>query len=512
MTGAVAEIREGAGPTGADRATHPGKARPRPPGTPFARGPIMRRALTLAYAAPLLLAACGGDDRPDGGLRPDGGSGVDAGPLSDGGEGPDTGDQAILDRPSRGLRECVVSSPVRNLRPQTWPGFGYTFGLEAAASGTHAVLGRIEATAQNPFDPPEDVSVVVSELDAAALEQNRRRLPVDVNSALQARVLPQPDGSVLALWSERDELRLARFPAAGDPSAPVTLQPLPESQGFEVLQRDETLLVYSYSQFPSGPRQLGRVHYRRFTTAGAALGEPRLLFESDAYSDNLSFRPLLVPGEPGFVAVRRETLSGGGGRIVFQRYAADGTAAAPEAEVHSISASGHGLGAGYGFAPSRVAFLALADGFLVAWPHSYSGAEDFVDPKGHTHVELARLDASGRRQGGVLRLQDPTLHRDHEEPELFWHGDLIALSWSHGERIYICGGCIPDHDVQLVLLDPADLGPVSNVAVLDHGPVTGGLLYRRSASLGEQVLVATSIVFHVHREPGLAAFRCAAPD
>lgn len=461
--------------------------------------------LPIASLLALTLLACGEEPAPpDGGVLPDGGTQPDGG-GADGGEG------ALLDRPSRGLRTCSVSSPVRNLSPKTWPGFGYTFDLEAAASDAHAVWGRIEATAQNPFEPPEEVAVVVSELGLGALEQNRRSIPVDVNSALQARVLPQADGSVIALWSERDELRLARFPAAGGPGAVVTLAPLLESQGFELLQDGDEILVFSFSQFPSGPRQLGRVHYRRFTTAGAALAEPRLLFESDAYSDNLSFRPLLVTGEPGFVAVRRETL-GSGGRVVFQRYAANGDTVGAEEEVHSISTTGHSLGAGYGFAPARVAFLALPDGFLVAWPHGYSDFGDFSDPKGHTHLELARLDASGRRQGPVLRLQDPTLHRDHEEPELFWHGEHIALAWSHGERIYICGGCIPDHDVQLVLLDPADLTPVSDVAVLDHRPVTGGLLYRHSASVGEHVLVATSIVFHVHREAGLAALRCAATD
>lgn len=464
----------------------------------------MRRVLILPTV--LLSLACGEDaDRPDGGVLPDAGSSLD------GGSSPDGGDGALLDRPSRGLRTCSVSSPVQNLRPKTWPGFGYTFDLQTSAAGTFAVLGRIEATSQNPFDPPEDVSLVVSELRSDGEEQNPRSLAVDADSALWARVLPQTDGSVLALWVERDELRLANFPAAGAPSSPVTLQPLLESQGFEVLQEGAELLVFSFSQAQAGPRLLGRVHYRRFTTAGAALGDARLLYESEAYSDNLSFRPLLVFGQTGFVAIRRETLENGG-RILFQRYAPNGDTIDAEEVVHSISESGHGIGAGYGFAPARVAFLALPDGFLVAWPHSFSDPGDFSDPKGHTHLELARLDRSGRRQGSFLRLQNPTLHRDHEEPELFWHGEYVALSWSHGERIYICGGCIPDHDIQLVLLDPTDLTPVSEVAVLDHTPVSGGLLYRRSASVSEQVLVATSIVFHVHREPGLGGFRCVAPE
>jgi hypothetical protein len=82
--------------------------------------------------------------------------------------------------------------------------------------------------------------------------------------------------------------------------------------------------------------------------------------------------------------------------------------------------------------------------------------------------------------------------------------------WGHGSHIYICGGCVPDHSMDLVLIEPTTLTPVSNVLSLSNGgdPRGGGLLRRRVAVLGPTLLATYLLTFHVHATPGSAAFRC----
>jgi hypothetical protein len=58
--------------------------------------------------------------------------------------------------------------------------------------------------------------------------------------------------------------------------------------------------------------------------------------------------------------------------------------------------------------------------------------------------------------------------------------DAVGLMWARGSHIYVCAGCVPDHSIEFVVLDPDDLVPLSDV--LKISPAEGGLL-RRSAAV-----------------------------
>jgi hypothetical protein len=82
-----------------------------------------------------------------------------------------------------------------------------------------------------------------------------------------------------------------------------------------------------------------------------------------------------------------------------------------------------------------------------------------------------------------------------------------------GNHIYICGGCTPDNRLDLLLIDPVTLDPVSNVVSLSPprppaGERRGGLLRARTAVMGNAILTAYQLTFHVHATPGSAAFVC----
>jgi len=100
---------------------------------------------------------------------------------------------------------------------------------------------------------------------------------------------------------------------------------------------------------------------------------------------------------------------------------------------------------------------------------------------------------------------------DEVEPSLVPFGDAVAVLWARGSHIYICGGCVPDHGIDLLLVDPATLTPLSNVVSLTNGgdPRGGGLLRHRAAVVGSSLLVPYLLTFHVYASLGSAAFDCA---
>jgi hypothetical protein len=96
---------------------------------------------------------------------------------------------------------------------------------------------------------------------------------------------------------------------------------------------------------------------------------------------------------------------------------------------------------------------------------------------------------------------------DQVEPSLVqWDEDTVALLWAKGSHIYICAGCVPDHDISMMLIDPTTLTPRSNIVQVS--PEMGGLLGRTHAVSGADLLLTVGIQFHVHFEPGFAAFHC----
>lgn len=84
------------------------------------------------------------------------------------------------------------------------------------------------------------------------------------------------------------------------------------------------------------------------------------------------------------------------------------------------------------------------------------------------------------------------------------------MSWARGTHIYVCAGCVPDHRIDLLLIDPSDLTPLSEVVSITNGGgvKAGGLLRRQITALGQSLLLTYRLSFHVHNTPGSATFAC----
>jgi hypothetical protein len=110
---------------------------------------------------------------------------------------------------------------------------------------------------------------------------------------------------------------------------------------------------------------------------------------------------------------------------------------------------------------STPALLSSPVGVFAAWSEN-TGNGSLEDPSGASVIRLARLSDGGAVVGAIERLQAPVIDVDNIGPTLAFHDGALAVAWSRGTIIYVCGGCVPDHDLELVLLDPTDLVPLAD--------------------------------------------------
>jgi hypothetical protein len=85
--------------------------------------------------------------------------------------------------------------------------------------------------------------------------------------------------------------------------------------------------------------------------------------------------------------------------------------------------------------------------------------------------------------------------------------DRVGVMWTSGTIIWICAGCIADNDLQLVLLDPEAVVPVSNVVTQPH-PEMNGIVAPIGEFVGPDMLTAASLDFHAITFPATGPLRC----
>jgi hypothetical protein len=151
-------------------------------------------------------------------------------------------------------------------------------------------------------------------------------------------------------------------------------------------------------------------------------------------------------------------------------------------------------------------FLAsVGSDVLLTWEESYR-PEELGTPGGYTIVRVARMTADGAIAEPLLRLQAPEADVVNVNPTILAVDGAVALSWSRGHYIPVCGGCITDNQMNLVELDPVDLAPVSNVIEFG-GP--SGLRSAPIASLdGIDIAYLLAIDRHARFDFAAAMVRC----
>ncbi len=441
----------------------------------------------LWLLAPLLACAETEDGLVlDGGLPRDGG--IADGGAQDAGAG-DSGllTGPLLERPVDERVTCSVAAPLRNLRPLSW-GYG---GATAVVRGQEVLLVREESEPPNPFEfAPAYLTTGVLGPDGQLTSQ--RVYPETTELLTNAATVVVQDRLYLA-WGQEDGLYFSRQTENGY-SQPrrLALNYQPGYYSALVEGHGALALVWEEQSFDSGN---ARYRWARLDLAGEVVGTPRLLGDYPIRTP-----PVLLPTASGWVALLPDEND-----LVIKFFDAEGA----ETSVQNVARGGDNkVAAGVGFDRGQLALVALESGYLAAWVESNQGGSNAGTAFGG--IRLGRLDQNGILQEAPIWVRAPEFDIDEVEPRLHRVGNKVALTWGRGSHIYICAGCVPDHQVNLVWLDPVRLVPLSQVARISppDGVRGGGILRRAEGLAGEHLVFGAGLTFHVHAEPATGAFRC----
>jgi hypothetical protein len=424
----------------------------------------------------------------------------------------DAGQSPIVERPIAGAYSCSVTRDPTSHSPRAWTGLS---ALQPIADGS-LYLARVEwdtSSSGGYYAAPH--SFLASSFAVDGSLGSSTTVPVDnVKDVAALATAPQGQGFVL-VWADAQSLRLAAFDAKGalvgqpkiitaldrDANTGVGLRIAADASGggFALalaIRKNATDEVQALFLDPDG---VARAPLRR-------LGAPPT--SGNSYADPM---PNLAATTDGYVFVWNR-IEGKTSSILFAKTDALGNeTVAPRAIVSTDS-----LALGYaGFAGGGTRIVEVAGGFVAAWSESHEGQIDdggFYPTKGAwSVVRLTRLDSQGAPVGTSATLRAPESDVDEVEPVLTPSADALAVSWSRGSHIYMCGGCVPDHRIDLLLIDPASFAPLSNVVTVTNGGgglKAGGLLRKQVAATGSSFVTLYDREFHTSAEPGSAVFTC----
>ncbi len=420
---------------------------------------------------------------------------------------------AITERPSRGTHQCRVVRDRTDHSPRQW-GAGES-ALVTTTGGT-AFVARRENMSSDPFRPISGAKLLVGSLSAAGAFGTPIMIPAAIAEVGDMAAVPRGDGFAV-VWVEGTKLRFAAFDAAGMIDA--------AAQG----RRSDGVGASTTPRMAAGPdggfgvvsdvESAGGMCSRRsflvLSGDGAVRMPPRRLDGPGAGMLYARTAPAIVGGPAGYAMVWSDPASARGS-IDFARADAGGSETVARRQI-ALPAGGLEIGrlGGLAFAPAVHGLLEIDGNFLVAWVEAQQPGRmpDFNTGRGGgawSVVRLAKVDGSGNPLGAPAFLRAPADSFDEVEPSLVRFGDAVAVLWARGTHIYLCGGCVPDHRIDLLLIDPTELTPLSDVVSISNGGGThaGGLLRRQLAVLGQSLLMTYRLTFHVHNTPGSATFEC----
>jgi len=439
--------------------------------------------LSLALGS---LSACGG-----GGTPPGGGEVV----------------TPITERPVRSHYHCRVDRGLTETAPLLWS--PWPVMTTTAAGNTY--LARVESTMTDPFFPGPGQVTVSTFTAAGVLGPPARLASLPPGASVYLDVAPRTDGAAV-VWADTatDTLTFASIDGAGQTVTAARSIPIDTAErrlgnvklaagsdgGFALIYQLVTI---------NGVREL---RLAMLSAEGALRGTPRLLATGSSSFSDVEAQIVGVPGGYAMISVAPNAVRG---RIDFSKVDLAGVETVAPRAISVTDREGTLVGYG-GFWSAGISLLPDGDGFLAAWPEQDRGNID-NNTGASAVVRLVRLAADGARLGTPAALRAPVLDVDEIEPSLVKFQDSVAVLWSRGSHIYVCAGCIPDHRIDLMLIDPVDLVPVSEVvtvspALAADNTLRGGLLRKSMAAQGASILTAFNITYHTSYRSASATFVC----
>ncbi len=462
----------------------------------------------------VLLAAngCGGDatNRPGADLTEVPGIDVDGDPGdADDAEMPGTDvavelpdvppGPAILDRPVDLRFRCEVTRTATAPLPLRWASDAYA-PVTTAGGRTFLVRREFDESVSSGYGPLVVSTFAPDGTLGAAIE-----LPSDPTAELWGMgAVPAGDG-FLATWLEAGSLRTALRNADGGAVAdPRILEALiADVQSWPVAAPLGTGFALSWGA-PEGEGRAVRV--QRLDAAGTVAGSPvTLAWTPEPWLDPT---PTIAAGDGRWGVLWREG-DWTRGYVNFAAVDAAGNIVVPAKRL-SVDEPNVRISGGE-FGRARSALVPAGTGWLAAWAERRSG--EAVDSGASVTIKVARLDGEGNVIE-VAPVRPVTAEVEEVQPVLVPFGDHVALFWSSGSVIYICTHCSPHHRIDMVLLDPATLVPVSEPTSLVPSGAggmldpSGGFLDLQAAVTGDDFLMTFAERFHVSADPLSATVRC----
>lgn len=403
-------------------------------------------------------------------------------------------DGPILGGPTAIRHRCQVQQPVSQMPDGWWPTFQLT------TDGERPLMARSEA---HEFGPASRIVVATqTELGETDVQLVAEASPPTYLALLDFAARP---GGWAVLYSREQAIELA----IRDEVKLQVIQ-IPDLQASAIasaqLQAHDQGWWIAFQSASGTPEPAATL--LSLDRGGQPRGAPVPLISSAP--GNLSYTLA-----PRAVAWSRRGAADLDRSFYFATLSADGVPGPPQKIQDSLFW-------GLSFSGSAPQLLAVPEGHVVAFPESEVLWEDGspIDPltgeeeakngrkfAARTVLRLARFDLEGLPIGASRALTSPEPHREHVSPTLFTYAGELGLIWSTGSVLYGCAGCVPDHDLRFVLLDPRSLKPASEVLSLPYDG-TGGLLRSTVAPLGPDLQIATYVTHHVSSSPARAAIRC----
>jgi hypothetical protein len=419
----------------------------------------------------------------------------DAGDASPDGGGPFIG--PILERPGRQNFTCRVTRELMNRKPTH---FGH-WGASLATLPSGDVWGaRLQATGsepwiENPWIDPGSYSLLVSTVAADGQLGSAKTIAVsDPSRVTSPEIVALPSGGFAVVWLEGERLRFASFDAAGAPR--VAPKDLPAGSVGSSTRIRLALSARGSIGIVWELYETREVRFLSIDPSGETSMTAPIRFSRDA------FGPSIVAAKPdGFALTWTEIpQSPGSSSVHFARFGDNGEPIVADKTVSEPT------GMNGGFNSLGPALIPMDSGYVIAWSEgSYGNYE--TSTGGYSVIRMLKLDGKGTPQGAAPMLRTKTDDIDEVEPNLIQFGTAIGMLWGRGSHIYVCAGCVPNHSIELVLLDPDSMVPVSNVVKIP-APELGGLLNKHVAVTGPHVLTDVNITYHVSSDSAFAAFRC----
>ncbi|MBK8257679.1 MAG: hypothetical protein IPK82_34050 [Polyangiaceae bacterium] len=322
--------------------------------------------------------------------------------------------------------------------------------------------------------------------------------PVDLETdpfAFRAPTLASDGQSLAAVWSAPGETilfaRMDETPAlvAGPTEIPVTSA---SQTSASALVPDGAGYVLFYGATSGSDTEL---LFLRLDADGAAMGEPVSIGSvGETYIAQMGVAPT---GDGGF-ALAYSKGHFGQTEVNFTILNADGT---PRFPARRISAAASTEVASRLTLAPRQSVVKVGEQYWVAFTETNV---QFEVEKGYTIIRLAVVESDG---SAVLHSLEAPVDQDEAAwPSFVPFDGKVGLTWTKGHIIWICGGCITDHDMHFVLLDPAALAPASEVAT--HVHKTNGIVAPLIARSGADLATASGLDFHALSLPASGAMRC----